>query len=93
MVPVLYPQLRAEKHDPSLRGIAAVPITDQLEWVKAQFRAMRKGRKLGDLAFALLSRTQGAAMLARTLGDPSLLKRRRVEPEEWVERGALPGLN
>jgi hypothetical protein len=73
--------------------IAAVLITEQLEWIKAQFRAMGKGRKSGELAFALLSRTQGAAMLARTLGDPSVLKRAVQSLEEWVERVAFPCLN
>ncbi len=33
-----------EKHNPSLRGIAAVLITEQVKWKKVQFRAWGKSR-------------------------------------------------
>jgi len=45
-------------------------ITAQLDWMKTQFRLMGKGSRAGDLErFALLSCTQGSALLAHVLGD------------------------
>jgi TetR/AcrR family transcriptional repressor of nem operon len=81
-----------QKHDPSLREVANVLITEQLEWMTAQFRELGKGRRARDLAAAFLARTQGAAVLAHALGDPLIIRRAVQSLDEWIVRGA-PGID
>ena len=77
-----------ERHNPRLGQIAKSLIQTQLDWMNAQFRRMGKGRKAEDLALTMLSRTQGAAILAHALRDPSIVKQATRTLGEWIEQEA-----
>jgi AcrR family transcriptional regulator len=52
-----------------------------LDWAEAQYRAMGQGDQSRDLAIDMLAAYQGNALLANTLGDPTILSAaaRRIE--------------
>ena len=63
-----------EKYDSRLGKASRSLITTQLDWMRALFELMGKGRSSGDLAFALVSRTQGSAVLEQVLRDPAVIQ-------------------
>jgi TetR/AcrR family transcriptional repressor of nem operon len=78
-----------EKYDSQLGKASRGLITTQLDWMRAQFELMGKGRRSGDLAFALLSRTQGSAVLAQVLRDLAVVQSAAEEIGAWIQREAL----
>ena len=63
---------------------AAKVMATLIDWSEDQFR--RLGRQdARDLAVALFSGIQGAALLANTFRDPSLLSRQTRHLERWID--------
>jgi TetR/AcrR family transcriptional regulator, transcriptional repressor for nem operon len=72
------------KHHDALAEDAAGLFRLVLDWCQAQFRAM--GRKdAADLAATLFAGVQGAALLANTLRDPTLLTGEVHRLERWID--------
>jgi TetR/AcrR family transcriptional regulator, transcriptional repressor for nem operon len=70
--------------NPSLRTPQAKVMATLIDWSEDQFR--RLGRQdARDLAVALFSGIQGAALLANTFRDPSLLSRQTRHLERWID--------
>jgi TetR/AcrR family transcriptional regulator, transcriptional repressor for nem operon len=55
-----------------------------VEWVEKQFRQLGR-RDAHDLAFDLLSRIQGAALLAQSFRDPEILVRQTRLLDRWID--------
>jgi len=55
-----------------------------IEWAEAQFREIGR-RDARDLAFDLLARYEGNALLASTLRDPDVLARAARRIEQWID--------
>lgn len=49
---------------------------------------MGTGRRAHGLAFAVITRTQGSAMLAHALGDPSVVRQTVRKIANWIDSGA-----
>jgi AcrR family transcriptional regulator len=80
--------IELEKYDSRLGKKSRILMTAQLDWMREQFERMGKGRNAGALALVLLSRTQGSAVLAHELGDPSVVQTAVQEIGAWIEREA-----
>jgi hypothetical protein len=65
-------------------------MTTQLSRTTVQFKTMGKCRQVPHLAFALLSRMQGSAVLAHALNDPSVVQESMRKIGQWIGREASP---
>src|SRR5919198_1091049 len=63
---------------------AAKVMTRIIDWSEDQFRQLRR-QDARDLAVALFAGIQGAALLANTFRDPSLLTRQTRHLERWID--------
>jgi TetR/AcrR family transcriptional regulator, transcriptional repressor for nem operon len=55
-----------------------------IDWAEGQFRQLG-GRDARDLAMALFAGIQGAALLANTFRDPTILTRQTRHLERWID--------
>jgi len=55
-----------------------------IDWAEAQFRQLGR-RDARDLAFSLLARIQGAALLAQSFRDPGILAREGRQIDRWID--------
>jgi AcrR family transcriptional regulator len=72
------------KQDDGLADHAARLFRIVLDWAEAQFREMGR-RDARGLAITLFAGVQGAALLANTLRDPSILSREVRRLERWID--------
>lgn len=70
---------RAEIPRPSAGTIMRIPLS----WAEGQLRALGRA-DAHDLALELIARYEGAALLAATLGDDSVLSRAGTRLEAWI---------
>jgi TetR/AcrR family transcriptional regulator, transcriptional repressor for nem operon len=63
---------------------AAVVMARIIDWAEDQFRQLGR-RDARDLALALFAGIQGAALLANTFRDPSILSRQGRHLERWID--------
>jgi AcrR family transcriptional regulator len=73
-----------DKLDGGLDRDAAKVIARIIDWSEGQFRLLGR-RDARDLAVALFAGIQGAALLANTLRDPTLLTRQTRHLERWID--------
>jgi AcrR family transcriptional regulator len=73
-----------DKLDGGLDRDAAEVIARIIDWSEGQFRLLGR-RDARDLAVALFAGIQGAALLANTLRDPTLLTRQTRHLERWID--------
>ncbi|HVW32311.1 MAG TPA: TetR/AcrR family transcriptional regulator [Acidimicrobiia bacterium] len=59
-------------------------LSEWLDWLEAQFRALKKGKESPRLAAHLLSATQGASLLAHSFGDPRYVVAEAGLLEQWI---------
>ncbi len=70
-------------------GLAAELMRVPLEWTQRQFEAM--GRPdARDLAFEVVARYQGTALLTSTFRDPDLMTREAARVAQWMDALDLP---
>jgi AcrR family transcriptional regulator len=69
---------------------AAAVIAIILDWAEGQFRELGR-RDARDLAVALFSGIQGAALLANTFRDPGILTSQGRHLERWIDSLAREG--
>jgi AcrR family transcriptional regulator len=67
-------------HDRDAAAVMAIII----DWAEGQFRQLGK-RDARDLAVALFAGIQGAALLANTFRDPTILTRQTRHLERWID--------
>jgi TetR/AcrR family transcriptional regulator, transcriptional repressor for nem operon len=63
---------------------AAAVMAIVIEWSEGQFRQLGR-RDARDLALALFAGIQGAALLANTFRDPTILTRQGHHLERWID--------
>ena len=63
---------------------AAAVIAMIIDWAEGQFRQLGR-RDARDLAMALFAGIQGAALLANTFRDPTILTRQGHHLERWID--------
>jgi TetR/AcrR family transcriptional regulator, transcriptional repressor for nem operon len=63
---------------------AAAVMSLIVDWADSQFRLLGK-RDARDLAVALVAGIQGAALLANTFRDPTILTRQTRHLERWID--------
>jgi AcrR family transcriptional regulator len=63
---------------------AAAVLALIIDWAEAQFRQLGR-RDARDLAVALFAGIQGAALLANTFRDPTILTRQTRHLERWID--------
>jgi AcrR family transcriptional regulator len=63
---------------------AAAVMARIIDWTEDQFRQLGR-RDARDLAIALFAGIQGAALLANTFHDPTLLTRQSRHLERWID--------
>jgi AcrR family transcriptional regulator len=63
---------------------AAAVIAIIIDWAEGQFRQLGR-RDARDLAVALFAGIQGAALLANTFRDPTILTRQGRHLERWID--------
>ena len=63
---------------------AAAVMARIIDWAEEQFRQLGQ-RDARDLALALFAGIQGAALLANTFRDPTILARQGRHLERWIE--------
>jgi AcrR family transcriptional regulator len=73
-----------DKLDAGLDREAAAVITIILDWAEDQFRELGR-RDARDLAVALFAGIQGAALLANTFRDPTILPRQGRHLDRWID--------
>lgn len=73
-----------EKIDGGLDREAAKVMATIIDWAEDQFRQLGR-RDARDLAVALFAGVQGAALLANTFRDASLLTRQTRHLERWID--------
>ena len=73
-----------DKIDTGLDREAAAVIGIILDWAEAQFRQLGR-RDARDLAVALFAGIQGAALLANTFRDPTILTRQGRHLGRWID--------
>jgi len=78
-----------ERGDDCVDGMAAKPIGLILDWTEDQFRQMGR-RDARDLAIALFSGVQGAALLANTLRDPDIITGQVRHLGRWIDSLSRP---
>jgi hypothetical protein len=67
-------------HDREAAAVMALIV----DWAESQFRLLAK-RDARDLALALFAGIQGAALLANTFRDPTILTRQTRHLERWID--------
>ena len=67
-------------HDRDAAAVMALIV----DWAESQFRLLGK-RDARDLAMALFAGIQGAALLANTFRDPTILTRQTRHLEHWID--------
>jgi AcrR family transcriptional regulator len=78
------------KRDRSLDNRAATIISAAADWIADQFRQLGH-RDASELAMTMLAAVQGAAVLANTLRDPSIMTSQIRRLERWID--SLAGLD
>jgi AcrR family transcriptional regulator len=73
-----------DKRDAGTEHVAAELIRVPIAWAEKQFRAMGR-QDAYDLAVTLIAAYQGTALLANTLGDPSLMLRESRRLNRWID--------
>ena len=73
-----------DKSNGDLDREAAGVLASIIDWAEDQFRQLGR-RDARDLAIALFAGIQGAALLANTFRDPSLLARQTRHLERWID--------
>jgi TetR/AcrR family transcriptional regulator, transcriptional repressor for nem operon len=63
---------------------AAAVLSVIVDWAEGQFRQLGR-RDARDLALALFAGVQGAALLANTFRDPTILTRQGRHLERWID--------
>jgi AcrR family transcriptional regulator len=63
---------------------AGMPFALVIEWAEQQMRELGR-RDARDLAFSLLARIQGAALLAQSFRDPGILTREARLIDRWID--------
>ena len=63
---------------------AAGPFVIVIDWAEQQLRQIGR-RDARDLAYSLLARVQGAAVLAQSFRDPRILSREARLIDRWIE--------
>jgi AcrR family transcriptional regulator len=63
---------------------AAAVMAIVIDWAESQFRQLGR-RDARDLALALFAGIQGAALLANTFRDPTILTRQGHHLERWID--------
>jgi TetR/AcrR family transcriptional regulator, transcriptional repressor for nem operon len=63
---------------------AAAVLSVIIDWAEGQFRQLGR-RDARDLALALFAGVQGAALLANTFRDPTILTRQGRHLERWID--------
>ena len=63
---------------------AAAVLALIVDWAESQFRLLGR-RDARDLAVALFAGIQGAALLANTFRDPTILARQTRHLERWID--------
>jgi len=77
------------KRDRGLDERAATLISTSADWITGQFRQMGH-RDAPDLAMTMLATVQGAALLANTLRDPSIMTSQIRRLDRWIDTLAGP---
>jgi AcrR family transcriptional regulator len=67
-----------------LQGEVGAPLALVIDWAEEQLRELGR-RDARDLAFSLLARIQGAALLAQTFRDPTILARQARLIDRWID--------
>ena len=73
-----------DKSETGLDREAAKVMGGIIDWAEGQFRQMGRS-DARDLAVALFSGIQGAALLANTFRDPTMLTRQTRHLERWID--------
>jgi AcrR family transcriptional regulator len=73
-----------DKFEGGLDRDAAAILALIIDWAESQFRQLGR-RDARDLAVALFSGIQGAALLAGTFRDPTILTRQGKLLERWID--------
>src|ERR671930_1138681 len=73
-----------DKNQGGLDREAAEVMARIIDWSEAQFRQLGKP-DARDLALALFAGIQGAALLANTFRDPTILSRQARHLERWID--------
>jgi AcrR family transcriptional regulator len=77
-------ELHKLQKDGGLATKAKTLFAQHLEWIETQFRSLKKGKEARPLAVHLLSALQGVAVLAHSLGDPSLVETETERLKQWI---------
>jgi TetR/AcrR family transcriptional regulator, transcriptional repressor for nem operon len=72
------------KRDRSLDARAATMISSSADWIGDQFRQLGR-RDASELAMTMLATVQGAALLANTLRDPTIMTSQIRRLERWID--------
>jgi AcrR family transcriptional regulator len=72
------------KRDRGLEKPAATIISTAADWIADQFRRLGH-RDAPELAMTMLATVQGAAVLANTLRDPSIMTSQIRRLERWID--------
>jgi TetR/AcrR family transcriptional regulator, transcriptional repressor for nem operon len=72
------------KRPGSLEGKSEALFGLVIDWAEEQFRQLGR-RDAHDLAFSLLARIQGAALLAQSFRDPDVLAREARMIDRWID--------
>ena len=75
-------ELGKSKED--LEGDVGAPFVLVIDWAEQQFRQLGR-RDARDLAFSLLARIHGAALLAQSFRDPQILAREGRLIDRWID--------
>ena len=73
-----------DKIDGEAARDAAAVLAIIIDWAEDQFRQLGR-RDARELAFALFAGIQGAALLANTFRDPTILTRQGHHLERWID--------
>jgi AcrR family transcriptional regulator len=73
-----------DKIDSGIDRDAADVMKTIIQWAEGQFRQLGR-RDARDLALALFSGIQGAALLANAFADPTILTRQTRHLERWID--------
>jgi hypothetical protein len=73
-----------DKNEDGLDRDAAEIMATIIDWAEDQFRELGR-QDARDLALALFAGIQGAALLANTFRDPTILSRQARHLENWID--------
>ena len=76
-----------DKDETGLDREAAKVMAKIIDWAEEQFRQLGR-RDARDLAVGLFAGIQGAALLANTFRDPSILTRQARQLDRWIDAQA-----